>query len=149
MVRGLSVAAIALCLSGCYEYRQIDTTRQLSAGTYVRVELTDAGTASVAPAIGPYALTVEGMLQSADGQRLTLSLQTVRRRGEGETNWNGESLALDRSDIRFLNERHTARGRTALAATAFTAAGAALVVAIARAKGLVSGNAGRPGVPGT
>ena len=148
-MRRVRITSLALVLCSCYEYRQVDPSAQLSGGTYVRVELTDNGTARVTPAIGPYALAVEGAVQAVDAQGLTLSLQSVTRRGEGESKWNGETLALDRADIRGINERHTARGRTAMVATASVAAGAALLIAIARATGLVSGSGGKPPVPGT
>jgi hypothetical protein len=73
----------------------------------------------------------------------------VRRRGEADTQWNGDRVSLGRADIRNIDERRADRGRTALAATVFTAVGVGLVAAFAKMKGLVSGNGGRPPVPGT
>jgi hypothetical protein len=147
--RVLRLASIGLLVSGCYDYRQLDSSVRPDAGTYVRVELTDGGTARVAPAIGPYILTVAGSVQSADTLGFSLSLQALQRRGEAETSWTGETLALTSADVRRIDQRRLSRGRSTIAATAFTAVGVAIVYAIAKAKGVVSGGSNRPPVPGT
>jgi hypothetical protein len=145
----IQLGITAIVLASCYEYRQIDLQNSLPNGMAVRVELSDAGTANVVPAIGPSAAFVEGTIQNADTGSVTLSLEVVRRKGQEEARWHGETLMLRRGDIRDIEERKTSRGRTAIAVAAVTSAGVALIVAVARATGLVSGNPSRPPVPGT
>ena len=149
-MRRSSTIAFALLLSGCYSYQGVELSRQVSTGgKHVRIELTDAGTANVVPAIGQFVLSVEGLVAEAGAQGLTLSLESVTRRGEGSAKWNGEKLTLAVGDIRRLEERRTSRGRTAIAAAGFGGAGVVLLIAIAKSTGLVSGNPNRPPVPGT
>jgi hypothetical protein len=148
-MRRAGILGLALISSGCFDYQEVNTAARPASGTMVRVELSDAGTSNAAKAIGPYVMFVEGPLQSADERAITLSVTNLRRRGEGDTRWTGEALTLPREDIRQLAERHTARGRTAVAIAAFATAGVALLIAIANATGLVNGSTGRPPIPGT
>jgi len=139
----------AVLLSGCYKYTDLDPGGVMTAGMHVRVELTESGAKSVAASIGPNATSLEGVLTSADSGGVTVALESVYRRSEGMSEWHGETVAVTRDAIRNLTERKPARFKTAVAASAFAAAGAALVVFIAKATGLVSGNGGRPPIQGT
>ena len=148
-MRRLGVIGMAVLLTGCFDYHRIDAAPENAGGKYVRVELSDAGTSNVVPAIGPYVLYVEGEVESADTQGMTLTLRAVSRRGEGIAKWNGEKLSLKSVDIRAIRERLLSRRKSTIAGTAFGALGVALVFVIAKATGLVSGGPNNPPIPGT
>ncbi|HVT41141.1 MAG TPA: hypothetical protein VHE78_19045 [Gemmatimonadaceae bacterium] len=145
-MRFVIVVAAAVILTGCYVYHPI-TTSAASTGKYVRAELTDAGSASVAPAIGTNAVWIEGEVQEARDARLTVTLRVVNRRDLGESTWNGETVSLSAGDIRTVRERVLSRGRTATTVSLLSAGGIGVIYAIAHATGLVSGSSGRPPTP--
>ena len=145
-MRSVSVVAAAVILTGCYVYHPI-TTNAASTGKYVRAELTDVGSTSVAPAIGTNAIWVEGEVQEASDARLTITLRAVSRRDMGESTWNGETVSLNAGDIRTLQERVLSRGRTATTVSLLSAGGIGVIYAIAHATGLVSGSSGRTPPP--
>jgi len=132
----------ALTLIGCYAYHPISASTA-SAGTVVRVDLSDAGSLSVAPAIGPYATVIEGVIRDVNPTGLTIGLRRVSRRFLDESIWNGETIVLTRADIRDLNERVLSRGRTATVASVFSAGGIAILYAVIYASAHVSGTSGR------
>lgn len=148
--RRTGLVTLAVLSSGCYTYRPLSLDAPPATGSAVRVELTDRGTSDVTPAIGPGVLVLEGaLLASGEREGIRIAVASLQRRGEGATQWTGQELALTRDDIRVASERQLSRGRSIAAATGFTAAGVALLVAIARATGLVSGSPGGPKVPPT
>lgn len=142
-----SIASASLLASGCYNYRDVNTGTSIPAETFVRVELTDAGTTNVTKAIGPYVMWLEGPVETAGSDGVTLRVTTLRRRGEGDTRWIGEQLKLGREDIRYMRSRQLSRGRTIAAATGFIGGGLGLLYIIAKAAGLVSGTPMRPPTP--
>jgi hypothetical protein len=145
-MRSVSVVAAAVLLTGCYVYHPI-ATNTASTGKYVRAELTDAGSTSVAPSIGTNAIWIEGEVQDASDTRLTMALRVVSRRDLGESTWNGETVSLNAGDVRTLQERVLSRGRTATTVSLLSAGGIGVIYAIAHATGLVSGSSGRPPIP--
>lgn len=131
--------------SGCYRYVASEPGA-LKAGTAVAIDLTSSGTANVRPAIGDFVTSVEGSVTESNGSGVTLALMAVRRRGDvSPSTWTGESLHLASADIEGVKTRQFARGRTTVAAVALGAAAVGLVIAIARATGLleVSGGGGK------
>ena len=145
-MRRSSAIPVVLLLAGCYAYHPT-TPAAIGIGSYVRAELTDAGAASVQPAIGTSVLWIEGEVREANERGLTLALRTVNRRDFGESSWNGETVSLTAGDIRFLNERVLSRGRTTAMVSALSVGGLGLIYAIAHATGLVAGSTGRPPPP--
>ncbi|MCC6931363.1 MAG: hypothetical protein IT359_20415 [Gemmatimonadaceae bacterium] len=139
----------ALIASGCYSYRDVAPTSPLPNDAIVRVELTDAGTERLSPAIGASVLYVEGAVQRNGNDGVALRVTTLRRRGEPEARWTGDLLQLNREDVRFMSERKLSRSRSILAGSGFGALGVALLYSIAKATGLVSGSPTRPTPPGT
>ena len=148
-MRRAGLVGITVLLTGCFDFQRIDSSPLSAGGKYVRVELSDVGATNVVPAIGPYVLSVEGEIESADAQRVTLALRSVSRRGEWSAKWNGEKLSLSPIDIRTMQERRFSRAKSTIAGTAMAAVGVGLVYLIAKAVGLVSGTNSRPPLPGT
>ncbi len=132
--------------TGCYRYVPVEPGA-VTPGTEVAVDLTSTGTANVRPAVGDFAERLEGRITESSADGLTLQLTSVQRRGEPKpSTWTGETIRLGTADIDGLNLRQFARGRTTVAAVALGAASVGLVIAIAKAVGIleVSGSTGKP-----
>jgi hypothetical protein len=137
----LVLAALA-GTTGCYKYVETAPS-SVSAGTEVAVDLTSVGSANVKEAIGDFVTQVEGSVTEASGAGITLSLTSVKRRGDvSPSTWNGETLRLNGSDIAGVKTRQFSRGRTTAAAVGLGAATVGLVAAIAKATGLIGGSGG-------
>jgi hypothetical protein len=132
--------------AGCYRYVASEPGA-LSPGAEVSIDLSSAGTASVRPALGDFVTRIEGNVASSDASGVTLSLTSVLRRGDvSPSTWNGETIRLAAADVSSVRTREFSRSRTTAAAVALGAASVGLVIAIAKATGLleVSGGAGKP-----
>lgn len=141
------VAAVLLGSAGCYNYTTATDPSDLKQGSEVIIELTSTGAASVRPAIGDFVTTVEGRVSEASAEGITLELMSVKRRGDvSPSTWHGENLRLAAADIDEMRARELSRGKTTVAITALAAASVGLVIAIAKATGLleVSGGARKP-----
>ncbi len=137
---GLSVAA-----AGCY--RNIPTQYQsVATGNDVVVTLTSQGTSRLAPSIGDFATKIEGGVMSADGGTMTLALHSVTRRGElNPTKFQGETVSLSQGDVSELFTKQISRGRTTTAFVVLGAASVAVVIALAKAVGILeSSGTGQP-----
>ena len=134
-------------ISGCYRY--VPTARSsLAPGAPVMIALTLLGSVNTAQRIGNNVAAVEGTVSDIDSAGVTVSLLSVRRRGENlASTWSGELLRLSSEDILEIRSKELSRGRTAVAWTAFAAGSAGLVVAIAKATGLVGGSSGGRPIP--
>lgn len=150
MLRRAGVLSLTVLSTGCYTYQEVATGPTIAPGGVVRIELTDNGTADLAKQIGPYVMVIEGTVQSNTDQGITLGVSSLRRRGEADTKWTGDALTVPRMDVRVLSQRTPSRTKTAVAIGVFAAVGVGLMVAIAKATGLVSGSppTSQP-VPGT
>ena len=138
--------AVLLVTGGCFRYVAAEPGN-LSAGTDVAVDLSAQGTASVRPAIGDFVTQVEGNVTESNGSGITLSLAAVKRRGDvSPSTWSGESIHLAPADIAAVRMREFSRSRTTIAGVALGAATVGLVIAIAKAVGLLetSGGVGKP-----
>jgi hypothetical protein len=146
MRRVALVVATAVIGTGCFTYRPVPMTG-VTTGTSVKVTLTDAGTKSVEPAVGPYVLSFEGVVRSSDPTQLSVALESVSRRDAGQSRWNGELVNVATGDIRELQEKKLSKVRSWTAGGALIAGGTAVIVAIARALGSSSGSTTRPPLP--
>lgn len=132
--------------SGCYKYVAAETS-SLSTGREVAIELSSAGTVNVRPSIGDFVSRVEGTVTQSSSSGITLALQAVRRRGEvASSMWKGETLQLASGDIASVKTKEFSKSRTTASAVALGSIGVGLVIALARAVGLLeaSGGGGKP-----
>jgi len=145
-VRSTWVIVAALAgTTGCYRYVETAPSA-ITAGTEIAVDLTSAGTVNVKPALGDFVTQVEGNVTESNGSGITLSLLSVRRRGDvAPSTWSGESLQLTTADIAGVKTRQFSRGRTTAAWAALGAGAVGLVAIIAKATGLIdaSGSGGK------
>lgn len=138
---------LLMATTGCYRYSPAEPSG-MPAGSHVRIALTSAGTSRLRPSIGDFAIEVEGAVTSANADTLTLALTAVRRRGEVQASlWQGESIQLLKSDVDELRLRELSRKRTTGALVAVGAVGVGLVIAIAKAVGILESSGSGKGPP--
>jgi hypothetical protein len=141
-------ASFLLCsiaLAGCYRAVPVEPT-QLTSGMRVVVDLSQSGSDRLRPSIGNYVTTIEGDVEAARADSLTLALTSVYRRGEvAPSTWTGETIHLAASDMERVKRSELSRGRTTAAAVGLGAVGVGLIYTIARATGLVGGGGGGKG----
>jgi hypothetical protein len=136
------VTTIAALIS-CYKYTPLATTDP-AAGARIAVDLTSAGTDTLARFVGPNVSAIEGRVVEGAGSDLLLAVSVVRKRNGEEDFWKGETISIPRGVISGLRQRRLAVGRTLLLAGAVAAVGATVGTA---ASGGSSGGGGNGGGP--
>ena len=130
-------AMILLC--ACYVTTPVPTAPAPMAGTRLHVQLTDAGTTSLAQYLGPNVYFVDGRLLAETDTSMALAVSGVTMRTGEEQYWKGESVSLPHSAIATIAQKKVSWWRSALLAGGI----AAVVGSIGVATGGNSG--GRPG----
>ena len=90
------ISAFIFCCalsSGCYKEQPLETLPPAPA-MRLTVELTDSGTVTMSNAIGAGALSVEGVVASANEQQWTLQMLRVNHRDGRAIDWNHEAVAF-------------------------------------------------------
>ena len=133
--RNVLLAAVAgLIGSGCFGYYQ-PSTADLE-GRRVQLSLNDAGSALLAPQLGPSVADVEGILAEDSAGVLALSVLGITRRDGQENSWRGERVPIPRAVVTSVTERRFSRARTVL----FVAGSAIGIYATKRAFGGAGGS---------
>ncbi|MGH7510003.1 MAG: hypothetical protein ACREMZ_11080 [Gemmatimonadales bacterium] len=143
LARVVGCVATMAGLAGCYKYTPLATTDP-APGARISVELTPAGTDTLARFVGPNATGIDGRVVQSAGTDLLLAALVIRKRNGEEEFWKGEMVSIPRGVISGLRQRRLAIGRTLLLAGAVAVVGATVGVA-ARSGG--SGGGGNGGGP--
>lgn len=101
--------AWVVLLGGCYRYTAMSAAP--GAGTDVRIHLTEAGGASLAPVLGAGTTSVTGRVMSATDTDLVLVVSETGR-ADGRVSWGGERITLPRSALASAEHRSLDRWRT-------------------------------------
>ena len=137
--RNVLIAAVAGIIgSGCFGYYQ-PSTADLE-GRRIQLSLTDAGSAMLAPQLGPSVAEVEGVVDDDSAGVFGVSVLGITRRDGQENDWRGERISISRSIVASVKERRFSRARTTL----FTVLSVAGVIATKQA----FGNGGGANAPG-
>ena len=153
IVRALCCAPTVALLSGCYEYvaprAGSNGVGPLAppTGKAVRVELTDAGTASLAPAVGPGVTSLTGRLVSADDSAVTVAVDATVKRNGLEDFWKGENVVVRRSEVAAFQEKAFSRTKTAVASGIVVGLAAIFYAALGGSLGGGSGGNPSGGTP--
>ena len=147
LVRLVCCAPAAALLSGCYEYAAARGAAPPLAGREVRVELTDAGTAALAPSVGPGVTSLVGRLVASDDSALTVAVESTVKRNGLEDLWKGENVSVQRAQVAVLQERAFSKSKTAVASGLAVALGVAFYAALGGSLGGGSGGPGNGGPP--
>ena len=114
-MRVCSIALVVPLLAGCYVYSPVSAASS-PAGIPVRLTLTDAGTANLAPELGPSVEAVGGRLLNDSGDAYLLALSDSRKRNGMEIDWRGEQVTISKSLVASIQERQFSRTRTGILA---------------------------------
>jgi len=98
-------------LGACYEYQPVDTA-SAPTGQPIRLTLTDAGSADLAPALGPSMEEVGGKLLNASGDVYVVALAESRKRNGMEIDWRGEEVSISKSLVASIQMRKFSPTRT-------------------------------------
>jgi hypothetical protein len=135
--------AATLLTGGCYTYAEPPATG-VSRGQAVRVLLTDAGTAAVAPWVGPRVVSISGRLMSSADSAVTLALTTTEKRNGTDDLWRGEPVLIRREYIESLQRRTFSGSRTFVAGGVAVGLAAILYAALGGFNGSSSSGSGGP-----
>ena len=140
-----SLAAAALAVNvGCYSYVPVDGT-SLAAGKELRVNLSDSGSAALAPYTGPLTGAIDGRITEVNDSTLVVSVAQLTRRNGVEETWRGETVRVPRTGVASVERHQLARGRSALLVGGIAAAAA--VIALSLGGGDLLGGRGSGGPP--
>lgn len=112
--RTLALAIAAAPAIGCYEYHTAPVG-EIRPAQDVHVELTPAGSASLASTIGPNATTLDGHVLVVDSNRFRLALTQIARSSGPEEFLKNEPIDVPRSSATTITVRSVDRPRTLLA----------------------------------
>jgi hypothetical protein len=129
-----STLVLPLLLAGCYVYRPMTGTTP-PTGDRIRLTLTDAGTANLAAQLGPSTTELSGRVVHDSADAYLISVLGTRGRNGMEADWRGEQVAVPRSLVAHMEQRHFSRTRTVLM-------GVGTVVAILGAREAFAGPGG-------
>jgi len=111
--RNVLLAAVAGIIgSGCFGYYQ-PITADLE-GRRVQLSLNDAGSALLAPQLGPSVADVQGILKDDSAGVYGVSVLGITRRDGQENSWRGERVPIPRTVVNSVMERRFSRTRTVL-----------------------------------
>jgi len=109
--------AVGWLQAGCYNYTPVRRSG-LVPSMYVAITLTQDGSEQLAPYLGPSVVVVRGRFLSATERGLVVSALAVETRRGDNLEWKGESVLIPTAFVRSLEERHAAKGKTAMLAGA-------------------------------
>lgn len=142
--RGASLLLLgSFLLQGCYSVSAVDPGGP-QPGTRLLASLTPDGSQQLASQVGPRVIAVEGVLDEATAERLSLRLVRTEGANQISTYWNQEEVTIPRPAIAQLRQRRLDRTRSYLMAGAIV--GGALLIASA-AGGVFAGDDSGGGGP--
>jgi len=123
--RAASLRAVALVLLGAVPLSSCYTLAPVQGGTpapntRVTVRLTDQGSLSLTPVVGPGVMALDGTVEGVRGDTLELLVRSVELRGGGFSLRNGEYAAVPSSAVAGIDERRLSRSRSWLLAGGVT-----------------------------
>lgn len=136
-MRIASFAVVLLC--ACYVTTPVPSAPAPEPGTKLHVELTDAGSASLAQYLGPNVNYVDGRLLGQSDTTMSLSVSGLTLRSGAEQYWKGENVSLPHSAIATIQEKKVSWWRSTLLAGGIIAG----LTSIGLIAGSSSGSQGR------
>jgi hypothetical protein len=122
-------ATLIAGLAGCYTL-QVSAPGDVTNGTQVALDISDAGRLALGNSMGPGILQVEGRLMAKENDEYVVAVSAVKLLRGGEQVWKGERVSIRTEHVTRVYERRHSRGRSIAAG----AAGAgALVYVLTRA----------------
>jgi hypothetical protein len=147
--RLLKALTPTLCLAvvaACYNYVPLANGAPPPIGSEFRAQLTEEGSTSLAPILGPQVAMVEGRVSDANDSAYVVSVSATMSRAQRQTFWTGESVTLPRATVQTMEARTLNRRKTWLIA-AVGVIGGVLTAQIFGLGGSASGGDGGGGGP--
>lgn len=142
---GGSLGVVGLLFSvGCYAYSPLPATGVLPK-TDVAIDLNDVGRVHLGPQIGPEVARVEGRILDASDSILQIKVQNVTYINGSSDTWLGQPVTLNRSDIKFAEQKSLSRSRTVITIALIGAAIAAVLAVVLRGSAGDQKDTGNPG----
>ena len=138
------VLSLVWALTGCYVYQPLGAAEP-EVGSRVAAELTEAGTDTLARAVGPQVVELRGSITGVQDQSLILALSSVSDRTGRVTTWAGEQVVVPVLAVRTLAAKRLSAGRTVLLGIACVAGSVILLDAF---EGMMAGGSGGGRTPG-
>lgn len=122
----ISIAVVTVSLSGCYSQIPV-TSFPPPPAAHIIADVTDSGVVAMGRAIGPSAKSVEGIVQSATSDSVTLQMLRVDHRVGSDVVWNREpvsfpSYALTNSAVSRFDGKRSVLAAVGIGLGAFLAA---------------------------
>lgn len=114
LMRIAPFAVLLLC--ACYVTTPVPSAPAPAPGTKLHVELTDAGSASLAQYLGPNVNYVDGRLLGQSDTAMSLSVSGLTFRSGQEQYWKGENVSLPHSAIATIQQKKVSWWRSGLLA---------------------------------
>ncbi len=105
-----------LVLCGCYVTTPVATNPAPAPGSKLHIQLTDAGSASLAQYLGPNVFYVDGRLVSQTDTGMAVSVNAVTLHSGNEQYWKGETVSLPQSSIATVQEKRISWWRSGVLA---------------------------------
>jgi hypothetical protein len=141
LARASVVLAAAVLQAGCYNY-MAERRAGLVPASYVAVTLTESGSDELARYLGPDVLIVRGRYLGPTTEGLSLSVESVESRRGDIARWGGEAVVVPGAFVRRVEERHSAKSKTALLAGTAVAGAIVLYHAFGQGTGAGVGRSG-------
>jgi hypothetical protein len=126
-----SITAIAvLSGSGCYAYVPGPATTP-EPGATVRADLTDEAAIAITSTLGPGVLSVSGLVYEREADALGIVVSSYTTARSGELGASGEPLRFRIDQIRQIQQKQLARGRSILLGALFLGGAAVLTTVLA------------------
>lgn len=103
--------SLALLTGGCYRLAPIEGAVP-DAGSEVRVGLTDAGSARLAPQIGPRIAAIDGRTLQSNDSAIVLAVAAVVAQNGRSMAWSQEQLSVPRDAVSSYRTRALDRKKT-------------------------------------
>lgn len=133
----------ATSLGGCYTYVPVASVP--APGASLVVDLNDRGRLALGDSIGPSALTVTGVVQSASDSQYVLRVSSVSYLNGRSNQWSGEPLSLRTDLVGQARQKNYSRSRTWALAIGATAA----VLGFVLTQDLLGNSGGPKRIPGS
>jgi hypothetical protein len=113
--------AVALSLTGCYQYRYAGPVNEVqpTAGRRVALRLTEQGTAELAAQLGGGVSSIDGEIVGGNADRFEVAVESTEDYRRVTSDWKGEKVMVPRSAVATVRERRFSAGATGLAGALF------------------------------
>lgn len=131
-MRRLLLLACCAAPLACYVNAPADlSARPLAPGDLVALDISDQGRVGLSERFGAGVTQIEGRLRAMSATAFELNVTRVSYVRDGESQWAGERVTIDRQHVGRVYERRLSRQRTVVAAG--VAIGSIVAFAITRA----------------